>query len=549
MQPEPYSIGSFARGRQLCAGNFVFAGHLVQQEGRSPWDIEPPTPGFAAELHGFAWLDDLAAAGDSVARNCATLWLWQWLKRFGDGSGPAWEPDLAGRRVTRWVFHAPFVMRGQDDARKAEFLATLGRNALYLSQRWHRAPAGLPRLEALNGLIHASVALAGLSSLQSERYIAALGRECERLINSDGGLASRNPEELLEIFVLLNWASLILSEDNQSPSPSHLAAVERIAPNLRALRHADGGLARFQGGGRGLEGRLDGALATSGIKPKKKKDLAMGFARANAGRTSIIIDAAPPPSESASVSAHASTLAFEMTSGRRSVIVNCGSGASFGPDWRRAGRATPSHSALILNNQSSSQMGRGERGENERLTHTPSDVEVRFDHGSGGITFEGGHDGYRQRFGLTHRRKLEMTFDGRGVAGEDMLLALDEVDKRRFDKTAKPFGLQGMPFDIRFHLHPDIDAAIDMGGSAVSMALKSGELWVFRFDGSVRMSLEPSVYLETNRLTPRSTQQIVLSSYAKGYVTRTRWSFAKPQDSPVGIRDLAGTAQTPVAID
>ena len=35
--------------------------------------------------------------------------------------------------------------------------------------------------------------------------------------------------------------------------------------------------------------------------------------------------------------------------------------------------------------------------------------------------------------GLTHARTLELTFDGRGMAGEDMLLALDDADKRRFD--------------------------------------------------------------------------------------------------------------------
>lgn len=547
MHPDPRSIGSYARGRQLCAGNFVFAGHLVQQEGRIPWDITPPTKDFAAELHGFSWLDDLAAAGDGTARGCAQLWLWEWLERFGTGTGPGWDPTLAGRRLIRWIFHAPFIMRGQDDARKEAFLDALGKQTLFLNQRWQVARAGLPRLEALVGLIHASVAIDGVT-LDRERHMAALDRECDRLVDPDGGLASRNPEELLDVFVLLTWAALILSDDGHHPAETLLIALQRIAPNLRTLRHSDGGLARFHGGGRGLEGKLDGALAASGVKTRNAKGLAMGFARLSAGRTSVVIDAAPPPSDSASFTAHASTLAFEMTSGRRPVIVNCGSGANFGPDWRRAGRATPSHSALILNGQSSSQLGPGSGEESNRLNHRPQDVPVRLDRSSSGTVFESGHDGYRSRFGLTHVRKIEMTFDGRGMAGEDLLLTLDAPDKRRFDQASKPFGLQGIPYDIRFHLHPDIDAAIDMGGAAVSLALKSGELWVFRFDGAVRMTVEPSVYLEKNRLTPRSTQQIVLSAHATGYVTRIGWSFAKPQDSPVGIRDLAGTAQTPIAL-
>ena len=38
-QPEPRSTGSFARGRQLCAGNLMFAGHLVEAPDAMIWDI------------------------------------------------------------------------------------------------------------------------------------------------------------------------------------------------------------------------------------------------------------------------------------------------------------------------------------------------------------------------------------------------------------------------------------------------------------------------------------------------------------------------------
>jgi uncharacterized heparinase superfamily protein len=95
-----------------------------------------------------------------------------------------------------------------------------------------------------------------------------------------------------------------------------------------------------------------------------------------------------------------------------------------------------------------------------------------------------------------------------------------------------------VPFDIRFHLHPEVDTAIDMNGTAVSMALRSGEIWVFRYDGHCTMSLEPSVYLEKGRLRPRATKQIVLSARAMEYATRVRWSLAKAQETAIAVRDL-----------
>ena len=71
-QPEPRTIGSFARGRQLVAGNYLFAGSLFHEPDKGLWDLEAPDAAYAAELHGFAWLDDLAAVGDSASRKAAS---------------------------------------------------------------------------------------------------------------------------------------------------------------------------------------------------------------------------------------------------------------------------------------------------------------------------------------------------------------------------------------------------------------------------------------------------------------------------------------------
>ena len=377
-----------------------------------------------------------------------------------------------------------------------------------------------------------------------ERFVspacAALARECASQIDDQGGIPTRNPEELLEVFTLLTWAAAALEETGNKIDPAHQAAIMRIAPTLRALRHSDGGLARFHGGGRGLDGRLDQALSASGVR-KGAEGLAMGFARLSASRTSVIIDASAPPEGAASYNAHASTLAFELTSGRRPLIVSCGSGAFFGEDWRRAGRATPSHSTLALEGYSSARLGREGRiqgARREMLEDAPREVPVEISHAPDGLKMEAGHDGYVSTHGLTHARILELTFDGRALVGEDMLLALKSQDKKRFDRVNEAAGGKGIPFHIRFHLHPDIDAEVDMGGMAVSMALRSGEVWVFRHEGEVELSLEPSVYLEMGRLRPRATKQIVLTHRTMGYATRIRWSLAKAHDTAVAVRDL-----------
>ncbi|SHL49737.1 Uncharacterized conserved protein, heparinase superfamily [Roseovarius marisflavi] len=546
-QPEPRTIGSFARGRQLCAGNFVFAGRLVPAPETSIWDLEADDPAFADEQHGFGWLDDLAAVGDAAARTRAQDWLWDWITRYGNGRGPGWTPDLTGRRLIRWINHALFMLSGSPNDASVPFLRSLAQQTTFLARRWQSASPGLPRFEALTGLIYAGLSLEGMQAHVAPA-MAALARECDSQIDEMGGLPTRNPEDLLEVFTLLTWAAVALSESGQSAGEAHWRAIERIAPTLRTLRHADGGLARFHGGGRGLEGRLDSALATSGVKGRHADGLAMGFARLSAGRTSVIIDASPPPTGAASAGAHASTLAFELTSGRRPLIVNCGSGQSFGPEWRRAGRATPSHSTLVLAAGSSARLSNDPR-HSDWLIEAPRKVPVELSKAPDGVRFEGAHDGYLRSHGLTHVRRLELTTDGRGLAGEDMLLAVATSDRRRFDQAMDQVRLHGIDFDIRFHLHPDVDASVDMGGAAVSLALRSGEIWIFRNDGRAALSLQPSVYLEKTRLKPRATKQIVLSGRAMEYATPIRWSLAKAQDTPIGIRDLTEDALEPATDD
>lgn len=534
-QPEPRTIGSFAKGKQLVAGNLLLAGHIVEAGEGSVWEIAPPSPAFAEALHGFRWLDDLAALGDARARARAQDWTFDWIARYASGVGPGWTPDLTGRRLIRWINHAVFLLMGQDSDASVRFFRSLSGQTAFLAKRWQVASPGLPRFEALTGLIYAGLSLEGMEAYV-DPAIDALARDCTAQIDAEGGIATRNPEDLLEVFTLLNWAALALAESGRMARSEHIAAIERIAPTLRALRHADGGLARFHGGGRGAEGRLDLALATSGVRATTALGPAMGYVRLHGGRTSLIMDSAAPPVGPASVNAHASTLAIEVTSGRRPLIVSCGSGADFGDDWRKAGRATPSHSVLGLKGYSSSQIGR--EGGEPRLVRTPSDVYAQEIEGERAVGIVAGHNGYVPSHGLGYIRRIEMTDDGRNIFGEETLAATSDEEQEICRAALARSGLDGIGFSLRFHLHPDVDAGIDLGGTAVSLALKSGEIWVLRYEGAAELSLEPSVYLERGRLKPRATQQVVLSGAALDYVTRLRWSLAKAQDTPIGLRDL-----------
>lgn len=538
--PEPKMIGHYARGRQLLAGNFLFSGHLLEAPGANIWDAAARVDTATNTVHGFTWLDDLAAVGDPKARHTAQAWLAGWISRYGSGRGAGWTPDITGRRLIRWIAHGFFLLRGADKAASEAYFNSAAQQAIFLSRRWQAARSGLPRFEALAGMIYAGLSLEGM-----ERRVApalsVLTRDCKVQIGPDGEIPSRNPEELLEVLTLLTWVETALRAADHNVPEALMSAIARIAPTLRAMRHADGSLARFHGGGKGLDGWLDQALAASGQLQQPETGLHMGYGRLSSGRTTVIMDAAVPPDGVYAADAHASTLAMELTSGRRPLIVNCGAGNSFGPEWRRAGRATPSHSTLTIEGLSSSRIVTSAQGL-EMLTDCPTEVQSDFTALGDGTRIAAAHDGYRASHGLTHVRTLDLSKDGRAVAGEDLLTTLDPKDEPVFSRALDAENLQGLAWSVRFHLHPEVEASVDLGGAAVSLTLKSGEIWVFRQDGAQDMRLEASVYLENGRLRPRATQQVVLSGRTMSYATRVRWSLSKAHDTPAALRDFGAFA-------
>ncbi len=511
-------------------GCFQFGGFLVEAPDVSIWQVALPDRALVADLHGFSWLDDLAAVGNRKARHVAQTWLFEWIDTHGRGAGPGWTPELAARRLMRWIHHGMFLLKGLEEARRDRFFRNLARQAVFLARRWQASPEGLPRFEALTGLILAGLTLQGQTGLVVPS-MRRLGEECDRLIDAQGGIASRNPEELMEIFTLLNRAAAALSEAGQMPPRPHLLAIERIAPTLRGLRHADGGLARFHGGDAGAEGRLDRALAASGVRKIPSHGTAMGYGRLAAGRCTVIMDVAPPPGPNHAHEVHDSILAFELTSGRQPVIVNCGPGAAFGAEWRRAACMTPSHSTLAIHGLFSSRLalpGRG--GEDDLPVDSPREVELRQFSGLDGYGIMARHDAYRRALGLVHSRQLDLSLDGRRLFGEDVLAARSEMDRVRFEALVDRMGREGVRFDIRFHLHPDVVAVMARDHESVSLTLKNGEVWMFRQTGAGKMSLDASVYLESGRPKPRSAKQVVLSGTVLDYASRVSWSLFRVRD-------------------
>lgn len=534
--PEPIWTGDGAAAKRLASGVFLLGGGLVEAPDRNPWLLNPPTQGWWDALHGFDWLDDLAAA-DPATRAALSDWLYDWIERYGGGTGPGWRPDLTGRRLTRWICHAPIVLNGAGAEKSHRFFRAIGRQARFLRRRWKSAPEGLPRFQAAAGLIYAGLALEGTTSALLSEGVSALGKEADRRVAMDGGVPSRSPEDLFEIFALLVWTSQALTDAGQKPHPKHHAAIERLATALRALRMGDGRLARFHGGGGGAPNRLDRALATSGIRPDRRQFETMGFHRISTARSTIIFDGGVRGKGGEAARLHASAFCFEASIGRRSLIVNCGPGARVSEDWRLAARATAAHSGLTIDEMSSSRL------EGDLLTAGARNLTCLREEDIEGVRLTAEHDGYLDTHGLIHQRRLVIAPDGGDIRGTDIVSATGPGPRAAFDQAAGRDNRMEVPFTIRFHLHPDVEADIFLAGGAVRLLPATGDIWVMRQLGGT-MSLEDSIYIDEARVAPRATKQIVVRAAAKEYGGEVKWAFRRAEPEKPTPRDLSHSDQT-----
>lgn len=541
--------GDAANGARFLDGDIRLGGvHVRLDPEDSLWDLHEDAPEFIAATHGFAWLDDLVTLGTEAAHERARALVGAWIRRFGRGRGPGWAPVVASARLARMTACAGFlVTEGSKDETHA-LHAAFAHHLRFLDRRARALPRGAPRITALATFVEAALLARGAPRLRTDP-LRLFVNACLDDVADDGTIPSRNPEELLDILTAIIRTLHALEQKGFTAPPELSTLADRIARDLRILRHANGALPRFHGGGTGAPGVLDRALAMSRARAEFAHcQRAMGYFRLSGGRVSLIIDAAESPGGAAAIRAHASTGAFELVSGRRPLIVNCGPGRLFGGEWASAARATQSHSALAIAGHSSSRFGPGRRGAapdslDERARITRLDV-ARGD----GALVRLAHDGWSRTHGLIATRELNLSADGRRLGGLDMLATDTPEHRRRLDEILAQTGGDGVPFAIHFHLHPDVVAATaprTERAHEVTLTLLSGEVWLFRHDGRATLSLAPSAYLDERAGAARPTLRITLAAHARDFATRISWTLAKSADTPVAIRDLAPDTPRP----
>ncbi|MGD9196459.1 MAG: heparinase II/III family protein, partial [Methyloceanibacter sp.] len=446
----------------------------------------------------------------------------------------AWQPEIVARRVISWLSNSVLVLAVDEPAAYESFLKELTGELRYLSAGYRDAPDGVPRLLALMALLYGGLCIADQNAVV-DRYTKPFCRELDRQILPDGGHISRNPEALIELLLdLLPLRQCFVARD-RTPPKELTDAVDRIMPMLRFFRLGDGSMARFNGAGPTPTDALATVRAYDDIEGAPVRSAAnSGYVRVEAGSTLILCDLGPPPATSLTREAHAGFLSFEMSSGDAPIIINCGAPTPEFEEWRLYSRTTPAHSTLSLEDDSLAEFDtKGEEAEPEAdaTLSGPLNPQGAFsDQGEGGnLRIKGSHDGYVERYGVSHARQILISPDGNLISSEDKLSTRG---------LRSPEGLIAGAYAVRFHLHPSVKAQAMGDGMSAVLVLRNGETWRLTANAE-ELSIAESVLLADPR-GPQVTSQIVLSGMmGEAREVRIVWNLEKTGDeaAPHGLID------------
>ena len=525
--PQDLRTADPTRASEIYSGRFAFAGKIVICDGRSPFEIEPPSEEWSDQLLGFGWLRHLRAAESAITRANARALVDEWISlQSAFDAVDGWRPDLVARRIISWLSQAPLVLHEADMRFYRRFLRNLTRQVRYLRRAYKASRDGVPRLQAIMALNYAALCMQN-QARTLKGVTRLLTDELERQVLPDGGHASRNPGALIELLLDLLPLRQAFAARNVPPPAALNNAIDRMMPMLRFFRHGDGNFALFNGMGPTRTDLVSTVLAYDDARGQPVANAPhSGYQRVQVGDALLIVDAGQPPPLALSYEAHAGCLSFELSSKNHRIVVNCGLPGTSRETWRHVARATAAHSTVIFNDTSSCRFLTAESLRSllgAPILSGPADVQVSRQERDNGMTLRLSHDGYASRFGVVHQRTLRLSPDGRRLDGEDVFAPAhgESLPARRGDN-----------FAVRFHLHPLVKASRHSDGHGVMLVLPNKEVWTFdAYDE--RVELEESVYL-AGPDGPRRAVQIVIYGHARA-VPRVHWTIAH-QDAQEPVR-------------
>jgi len=521
-----FKLGDPKKADNLLKGQFAYAGQNLDVGIQGdPWTVNVPSISFGQWLHSFDWLQDLLSPKKNAGTSRALSYVDSWIVTYGKWNDFSWQADVLSSRLFNWLtLWSTALMQDADSKAGRRRRSSVYKQLKALKANYKQTSAGLNRLRAAAALAMGGAKLSERADGFLARGLDLLDIEINLQILADGGHISRSPQQTLEALKILLALDTLLQDRGVEGSRLMSRAIDRLTPMIAFFQHSDGTLGTFHGSGEGDKALTNRIIAAA---PGEAKAFGYcphtGYQRVNLGDTVLIVDTGSAPARPFDTRTHMGPLAFELSTAHGRMIVNCGWNEMQPSAWQRPVRAAAAHSTLILDGRSPGKLlpeSWKTRVLGQAVLREAGPVNAQRKEQNSGTWLETSHGGYKAEYGLCHRRRFFISDEGDDIRGEDSLYV---------PLGAQPIRRDEIPFDIRFHFHPDVRLSLSQDQQSALLVVGGKSGWRFRTDGGP-IQVETSVYLGAGH-KPVKSQQLVISGKAYGdgdgesRSNRVRWSL------------------------
>ncbi|WP_212785859.1 heparinase II/III family protein [Ferrigenium kumadai] len=452
-------------------------------------------------LYNLHYFDDLNASSAIERSDWHRALIDRWVAENPPVGGAGWEPYPLSLRVVNWIKWSL-----SKNALSHSAIHSLAIQVRYLTTRLERHLLGNHLFANAKALVFAGCYFEGDEAAEWLRCgMRILEGEISEQILADGGHFERSTmyhalalEDMLDLLnlsrmfpdVFHEWRELV----DRLP-----AVVEQMKKWLAAMCHPDGEISFFNDAAIGIapppeelflySNRLGCTCETAtvdGVTWLKES----GYIRVQDGDTVAILDVAPVGPDYLPGHAHADTLSFELSVGKRRVIVNSGTSRyGLGPQ-REHQRSTAAHSTVAINGENSSEVWAG-----FRVARRAYPFDVTVEETDEGICVSGSHDGYRRLPGRPVHRRQWTIRDG-------FIEVSDRIEGDFSEAVA------------RYFLHPDVQVERGVGKSSARLG-DIGLAW--KAEGALMQVVESEYFPEFGIVCPSSCIELKASNSQFGF--------------------------------
>jgi len=423
----------------------------------------------------------------------------RWIADNPLGHGNGWEPYPMSLRIVNWI---KWDLAGNQ--LKERWIESLAMQVRYLSKRleWHLL--GNHLFANVKALVFAGIYFEGdEADGWLEKGLKILDREIDEQILGDGGHFERSPmyhsiifEDLLDLLNLFSAypAEALLPRWHQFPKK-----VGAVAMNmhrwLNCMIHPDGDIALFNDAAFGVApsprelgayserlGLASPPFCQNGIM----KMLDSGYLRCQCDDVVLIADVGEIGPDYLPGHAHADTLGFEMSLFRQRVFVDSGISCYGSGAERLRQRSTSAHNTMEIEGENSSEVWGG-----FRVARRARPKLLKILEKNNRILIHCMHDGYTR-------------LPGRPLHGREWCLAAnsfritDSIDGK-FSKAV-----------VRYHLHPDVAAAVSDCGQEGYLVLPGKHRLAWRLNGGAATVVSSTYHPQFGVSLPNHCLEVVL---------------------------------------